>query len=587
MELLLLLRLLTALNLTALADRLAALATLGDPELAEIESDLLRLFDEIRAGQHAEHLGDDTVATATEVAAAVSEVQRVAAERIDAAAERVAALDAIEVARPEPVAENGDEGDEGEGEPETPEAPAPVPEPAPEGEPEAEPVEAREPALVASAAPAAPVRPDLSALARRTPAPPAPVAEAAAEWVGPDGRTVTTFAQADQLLMETHAATAAAKGVVARIPVLSRRRANFGEDRQLLSGQDGSNTDKMLAMVASVQHSTIPGMIAAGFCAPAQPDYSQDTLGVERRPILDSHPQMELGRGRITIGAAPVLADVLIDQAGAAITNLTSAEITGGSTKTVQCFVACPTPTTTALEETAVRLCFSDWQQFSWAERNAAITQLSMVSAARQKELRLLGLIDAGSVWISAISMLGTLRDVLALADHIVAQDRTRLRDDEVRFRALFPSTLWTRMRTDMLRAMNAEIEMIDIGEAALRAAFDSRGINVTIELDSEIYGAQAGAVGGPASPVMALNTTLVWRLYPEGTWTVGTGPEMRLGVIRDSTRVGENRFETFDASWETIFRFGGWPSYRISQAVCENGMTAGTVDLTSRCAGS
>lgn len=589
-------------RITEFYEKLEALNSLSDGDLAVLESEGLSLFDAVKAGDIEV---EDKVQTIRELHAKIAAIQAEAAERIDAAEKVNAEIAEIEADLQRPDVPETPEGvtdaeqtpdaadaskaetaPEPEADPETapvaetPPEPAPAPAPAPEAEPEP----------VTAAAP----RPDLSALRSHQPPPVRTIEAAAPETpaaflTGPGDEIVTDLFRADELLVRAHAAVSAAPGMSAKTPVL-RRRLEYPDQMLLQPGDSVGNRRKVDAMIAAAieqnaEYGGIGGFTAAGqFCAEAEPWYGQPVLGDTDRPLRDSLAGMGLTRGSISVSPSPVLSDIVVDDTSGAIDTLDPCSAT--SDKTVQTFTTCPTPITTCLEATSVRLKFTNWDQLTWQERIDAYTSLSMVSAARHREQRLLTLMDAlctavtyngGTLGLDAYS------DILFALNDLVSAERDRLRVG-----ANYPFHVWAPRRMINLMQAGLARQMPGDGfgryrrsEADIRGDLAALGINLTLLWDDEVPAAQ-GAGG-----LQVFDATVQLRVAPEGTFMFGGGQEINLGVIHDSANNDTNTFETFEERFETLFRVGGWPAYLLTITACPNGATAGTVDTSGACSGS
>jgi hypothetical protein len=81
-------------------------------------------------------------------------------------------------------------------------------------------------------------------------------------------------------------------------------------------------------------------------------------------------------------------------------------------------------------------------------------------------------------------------------------------------------------------------------------------------------------------SPVPGFPTPVSTILFREGDWLYLDGGTLDLGVVRDSTLNGENRFQTFSESFETT-AFRGVESIHLVLQVQPTGESAATADST------
>lgn len=581
-------------RITALIAALENLSDATDEELAELEAEGLAIFDELRDGTLDDV--DNRVAEGERIAGAVRSIQDEAGARIDAALAEAEAFDAIELARPDTAPDTAEGVTDAE---QTDDAAA-------ASEADLEPtVEDDEPAVEPEPVTAS-ARPDLAALNAAQPANRRPVhpdadealtadgnphrVRVAPHIMGPHGEQVTDLARADALLLDTHRNTGFPSTASLKVPVL-RRRFEYDEKAYLRTGDSGGNRAKVDALLASAgdpaawvdEHGEMLPLTAAGqFCAPTEPWYEQPVLGETFRPMRDSLAGMGLDRGSIGVTASPVLSDILVDQAGGAIDTIDPSA--GTSTKTIQEFVTCPDDqVVTYLEATSVRLRFDNFNAMTWNERQQALTQLAMVRAARHREQRLIAKMDALCTALTETLTLGAMPDILLHIRQILVSERLRLRlSPDYRFRVWLPQELIAAMQADVGRQMPGDgLARYNVTEAFVRSALSELGANLSVLQDDNVPGVQAtGTLNG-------FQTVQTVRVAPEGTFMFGGGQELTLGVIRDSANAEDNTFETFEERFETLFRVGGWPAYRIAFTLCVTGGTAATVSTASDCEAS
>jgi hypothetical protein len=90
---------------------------------------------------------------------------------------------------------------------------------------------------------------------------------------------------------------------------------------------------------------------------------------------------------------------------------------------------------------------------------------------------------------------------------------------------------------------------------------FRDRNINVTWTLDTPNPGTNGGGqyadiAGGGAIP--GFPATMDWSLSIEGSFLFLDGGSLDLGIVRDSTLVRTNDYQTFAETFESAVRVGG-----------------------------
>ncbi len=182
------------------------------------------------------------------------------------------------------------------------------------------------------------------------------------------------------------------------------------------------------------------------------------------------------------------------------------------------------------------------------------------------------------------------MRDLFATIDHVVAYYRNvhRLTDNR-NLRFIAPAWLKDMLRVDLLRQMPGDgLLTLAVTDSMIADWFSARNVAVTWHIDginpadiattptltipNQFYSPMAA--GQVIAPFPDVVSTL---LFAEGDWLLMDGGTLDLGVIRDSTLVGENRYQTFAEGFEhTAFR--GIESLHIAMALNPTGASAATV---------
>lgn len=137
---------------------------------------------------------------------------------------------------------------------------------------------------------------------------------------------------------------------------------------------------------------------------------------------------------------------------------------------------------------------------------------------------------------------------------------------------------VWIRamMLSDLIKRTG--VDMLDVAESRLLRMFDARGVRVQWVDDWQI---RATGYPGFSTAASAWPTTVDFLIYAPGTFVLGEGLQLDLGVIRDSTL---NATNDFTAAWmEECWLIAqlGHESRRYTVAVCANG-TTGQASLTA-----
>jgi hypothetical protein len=345
-------------------------------------------------------------------------------------------------------------------------------------------------------------------------------------------------------------------------------------------------------MANAVQVSVGPdgdALTAAGLCAPLETLYDIETVGDDDRPVRDALTRFGAERGGIQW--RPALRGVT-QTGGIGVWTPDDDEADPLVPKT--CVeIDCPGVLTAEVDAVYQCLTFSNMSTRFDPEWMQSTIDAQRIAHARFAENRLLTQITIASKNVYSTQVLGAVRDTLPTLDRMVAYYRNVHRlNSNAPLRWIAPS--WFR---DMLRA-DIAMQMVGDGLVSLAVAdeemnrwFAARNVNVTWHLDginppdvdlatdivtpNQFYALLAtnSAVPGFPSPVSTI-------LFREGDWLYLDGGTLDLGVVRDSTLNGLNRFQTFSESFETT-AFRGVESIHLVLQVEATGESAATADTT------
>ncbi len=530
----------------------------------------------------------DTAAERTETLrgehTAIIEAQENRAQRAQAALDRIQA------------AAGQDEDPEPEAEPE-PEVEPVAEDGTPEVEPEAEPEPEQEP--VAIAADAGPARaPRLSRVAARRPAttqtrPAAAestsfglVASANVPGITAGTRLTNVDRLADALVAAVRATSGYAHGPRVKMSV-AQASASYDE-RFVLDGSPDRNAAKMRAIREGVRREgNLSALVAAGgACAPYEVFYDQPIIGSDARPVRDQLlTRMQADRGGVTLLPSVRLSDV---EDAVDFWDDDNGHVIGNEEATTKPVleVACDEPFDADTYEVTRILRFSNFSQRYFRERVEAILNLVGVAQARKAERRLLTLLAAACVDVTSGQLLGATRDVLATLDRALAGQRNRYRIDRtVPMTFAHPAWLIDMMRADLARELPGSTdERLATADAKIASFFAARNIRTVALLDGE-SGQEFGPQGDGA--LEGWPSTAVTYLMPDGEAFFLDGGSLDLGIVRDSTLNGTNKFEIFAETSEGFVYNGATDPLRITMDLCPDGSSSATVDINPCSTGS
>jgi hypothetical protein len=466
---------------------------------------------------------------------------------------------------------------------------------------EAEAIAADAPQAVTAAA-----APSASAIRRTAPAVVAPPAEAsgmititaAADVPGvPSGSSIDRFGVAKAM-------HARARGLADKSPRLAVASVATSTPSEFVIGEKDDATEIMDAAVASqLSGQSAQSLVASGgWCTPSETMYDQ--FSVESRDGLVNMPTVGINRGGIQVpsyfglsavdaalwtwtegvdeGGAKTVSDldVLSNEATATVTDhgfyvglsvditnasvpalngtyiidgITNANVftfpivaadTSDATATAQAVKGClvvPCPTWTPYRLEAEGLCLShgNLMDRSYPELTTRFVDLTMTGhlhkLSNAKVSKVLATATAVTVTSAPSDAAG---DVLNAIDLQVADYRSEhLMGDNVVLDAWFPQ--WVKGAIRSTLAMRNGVSMLEVTDAQIIGYFTMRQVRPQFLAG---YGALYSG-----TPALVWPSTLQFALMVTGSYVVGEGPEINLGVQRDSTL---NKTNDFTLAW-------------------------------------
>jgi hypothetical protein len=364
-----------------------------------------------------------------------------------------------------------------------------------------------------------------------------------------------------------------------------RQRTDFPESRVFRAGADAFDNKLQLEQL-SEQAATGDVLTAAGgFCAPLQVLYDIPVIGDVDRPVRDALNRVTADRGGITY--RPAISGVA--QTGG-IGIWTTDSDTASPIVPKSCVeIACPGVVEAEVQAIYQCLTISNMSSRFDPEWADSIVKAQNIAYAQKAENELITQLTTGSTTVQSKQLLGAVRDTLATIDHVLAYYRNVHRLNSNR-NLRFIAPLWMKdlLRVDLLRQMPGDgLVTLAATDAMISDWFSARNVAVTWHLD----GIKPANITTPAltipnqfySPVVAgqvipgFPDVVSTLLFAEGDWLLMDGGTLDVGVIRDSTLVGENRYQTFSEGFEhTAFR--GIESLHIAMSLQPTGAAAATV---------
>jgi hypothetical protein len=406
----------------------------------------------------------------------------------------------------------------------------------------------------------------------------------------PRGQT-PGMSDVDRAISEALESMAGSGAIVGRENVrVASVHGNFTDERRLVDGRGrfvGADrmTELVEAALANGQRQANTQVAAGGFCAPAQPIYTVNTLGDTARPIRDTAlVNFQASRGRV-VGMAPPRLQALAGSAGVWDETMDIAALSDPDVQKNILRVVCGAEETGEVQAITSSLIYGNMLARSYGEWTQAWTELARVAHARLAEQELFdAIVDKATPVSDQPATLSATRDLVnyiaRLAWHV------RKRNRELRsfpFRLVTSDTVLDIVAEDIAVSAHGESNDDNLvrAEQILNAALAARNINVTWSPDIDIPGAQGDNTEAANYP-----TTVPYALYPEG-WALhlDEGTE-DFGVVRDATLIRQNDAMTFMETFEGVYRQGAKSDARTGEiTLCPSGAVYGFADPDGRCA--
>lgn len=608
------------MTLEEIIAQLEQIESLSRDDLVTLRDAIVELYDEVRAGD----LTDEDLAALEELNAAretvvtrIASVDAESSQREDRLAELDAAMHAED---DEPVDENGD-GDPGDGDE------------APDGDAEETPDDGDEPAaddgdaaddtaetddrelVLASTGLSRNARRRLGQVARHQPSSArGRVAPLGADVVlaAPDvpgftpGARVTTSEEFGRAFDERRRAVSSFRANTGsgmlKYPVLQVRR-EFAADVIIPERHTAEQADEVMRRAVDRHLAAIDSNVAAmrpddrvvlaagGPCAPADVDYNVEFIGSNARPFTAAFPTARYPRGRVTFFPPFCFDDAFDpgDELGRIITQAQDEAgygTGGGLTAPKGCVrIDCPTEETCALDIVIQCTTIGNWVDRAFPEYVRAWRQgVDVVYARRYEEKHMAEVVAGSTVLTGADPTFDGLLDFTGQVLAVVAYTNScRRLPANQQWHLSIPTWAVTLFKIGVMRYLNLVsngVQALGVSDAQIIGLLRGMGVNLSTYLDESgptTQGDDQLLACLTAGAIPTLPTSLRAFLYPEGAWVRGDGGTLDIGVIRDSSLVAANDFQTFSEEW-TKMCFRGCDSFVLDVPVCPSGLTAGTV---------
>ncbi len=317
----------------------------------------------------------------------------------------------------------------------------------------------------------------------------------------------------------------------------------------------GDTSDEDLNLVAS-----------GGLCAPVTPYYNLQYISVPTRPVMGSLPSFLADRGGLRYARPAALSAVTTG-----VGLITEAEDrAGGTSATKSCqVIPCPTFQETDVDIIYHCLQFGNLGARTFPELVAQWNNLVLAAHARLAESNLLSIIDTASTQVTAGHLgLGAsaslFSQILAAANGLRSRNRM---DPEAVLRLMLPWWAVDLIVSDVIRT---QFQRFDTDRAKVIALLRTFNIEPTFYIDGangrgQVFGTQS------AGALLGFPSTVVWYLFPEGSFLYLDGGQLELGIVRDSVLNKTNDFQIFGETFESV-AFVGVESLAVASTVCDSG---------------
>lgn len=318
---------------------------------------------------------------------------------------------------------------------------------------------------------------------------------------------------------------------------------------------------------------------AGGICAPYPMDYGLlPVIGETVRPIAAALPTFQATRGGVRWMGGYSLADILVNGgAGSSISQYTKQNDIDAVTKPCQTFTC---KAESFAEVYALLRCFQfgNWNQRFYPEMIDQVLGYAMIAYAKYAETLLIQGIGAGSTQVdyNGNGYQGFTVSLLSAIERATTFFRARYRAPGYgALRVGLP--WWVRgvVREDLRMRMATGNDQFNVPDGFIDGLIRQSGGDPWYFVDGEndVQNLTGPQLGGP---LRDWPNTVVFYVFPEGTWVRLDAGELDLGIVRDSTLNSKNNFQMFYEAWEGLM-MRGYESIRVNATICANGASAGT----------
>lgn len=314
---------------------------------------------------------------------------------------------------------------------------------------------------------------------------------------------------------------------------------------------------------------------SGGLCAPLTPIYSMPNFASQAEPVWDSLPIFQADRGGVNVPAATYIADVLVDEAGGAITSISEAnDALGGTFATKTCQpLECPAYTEVAVQIIAHCREYGNLNAMAWPEKIAHENELTMAALSRTSESFIITRIKNLSINVTQAAVGSQYGSYASLVHAIVkasAGIRFRLRmSPDARFRVLLPSWILDHLVADTAATQFDRFQ----AQAQLAAHLNTYRVSVSYYLDDVTGGTSQGFAAEAAGALDEFPDDVQYAIFPEGQFIGVDSGGLELGIVRDSDLNSTNDFQIFGERFRNLAMLGpDQGALWVTQDICPTG---------------
>lgn len=297
---------------------------------------------------------------------------------------------------------------------------------------------------------------------------------------------------------------------------------------------------KQKAAVAAGRDSLVA---AAGWCAPSETIYDV-CLQITTDGMAD-FPEVVASRGGIRHNTGIQFDAIFGD--GTGHFNLTEAQVAAGSPTKTCLEIDCPSFVDTRLGVTGLCLTGNILATRGYPEYTAAFVRGSLAANAHLVNQQQIATVVTGSTavtlaatdpWVSDGSVIS---QVFSAVDMAITDIKYRLRlQQSATLEVMLPFWILAQMRADWIRRNGPSDP--DLADSKIMSMFRNRGARVQFVYDWQDAFAGAGTGLGQDTALTLLPTSLVFLVYPAGTWVRAVNDVITLNSVYDSTKLATNQ---------------------------------------------